>query len=171
MLRAAWVLVGTVLVGLAFADSAPASDLKKSLRQCNGEEKDVTPEERLKGCSFVLKFGSENVTFLRNGYINRAYIYLGMGKKDLALADLTKAVELNTRHAHVFHNRGTIYLEKEAWDAAIADFDEAIRIDPNMSEAYYNRAVAHVGKGDLAQADADRVQAFKLNPELREAAN
>jgi tetratricopeptide (TPR) repeat protein len=168
-LKRAWTVAGVSLVlAVGLSTSAIAKgDIQKSIRQCTNEG-EWTVDERIKGCTFVLQFGRENVGIYRNIYINRAYAYLEKGDNKRALADLTKAIEMNARHADVFFNRGVIYLELEQWDKAIADFDRAIDIDDELAEAYYNRAVAYVGNGDLSKASEDRAKAFKLKPELRE---
>jgi tetratricopeptide (TPR) repeat protein len=167
-LKRACALAGFLVLAVSSGDHAvAAADLQKSIRQCMNEG-DTTPDERIKGCSVVLQYGRDNIGLYRNGYLNRAYAYLEKGDKKRALADLNKAIDLKTPHAHAFFTRGTIYVDLENWAAAIADLDEAIRIDPEMAEAYYNRAVAHAGNGDLTKAGEDRAKAFALKPELRE---
>jgi tetratricopeptide (TPR) repeat protein len=68
---------------------------------------------------------------------------------DDAIADFTKAVELDPNHAKAYYKRGRRYNDKKDYDKAIADFAQAAKLDPNddsykqwLASAYNERAVA-----------------------------
>ena len=91
----------------------------------------------------------------------------GAGKRakgDLegAIADFTKAIELNPEFAAAYNNRGAAKRLKGDHDGALADFTRAIELDPNLASAYGNRANIRKAKGDTAGADADRRKAEEL---------
>ena len=101
-------------------------------------------------------------------YNNRGVVYSRMGDCDSAIADFTKALELDSRLADGYNNRGTIYRKLGAHDQAIEDLNRAIILKPDDAEAHVNRGNAYsdIGKVDLAIADYST--AIELNPELSE---
>ena len=95
------------------------------------------------------------------------YNRLGVAKlvnsdSDGAIADFSKALELNPNYILAYVNRGNAKVGKSDWDGAIVDFSKAIELDPKYAIAYSNRGVAKKEKGDLAGADEDLAQAAKL---------
>jgi len=85
---------------------------------------------------------------------------------DLAIANFTKAIELNHNDATAFYNRGTSYFNQNKYDddvnLAIADFTKAIEIDPKFADAFYNRGLAYKAIGKTTEADADFETAEEL---------
>ena len=87
-------------------------------------------------------------------------IYTSAGDDDKAIADFTKAIELNKATlkrndvAISYFNRGTSYNHKEEYENAIADFNKAISLDPANIGFYRNRATAYFHtrnhKGEMA---------------------
>ena len=61
---------------------------------------------------------------------------------DPAIADYTRAIQLDPGFAKVYNNRGLAWCAKTEYDRAIADYDEAIRLDPGYATAYHNRGYA-----------------------------
>jgi len=53
---------------------------------------------------------------------------------DKAIADFTKAIELDPANLYFNCSRGVAYFEKGDYDRAIADFETALRLDPNDEE-------------------------------------
>ena len=76
-----------------------------------------------------------------------------------AIADFTKAIEIDPNYARAYVLRGD---SKEDYYAAIADYTKAIEIDPNYDYAYAFRGVAKEELGDLNGACADWKEAAKL---------
>ena len=66
-----------------------------------------------------------------------------IGKTDKAIADYSKAIEIDPKYAEAYCNRGVAYGKIEQWDKAIADFNKAIEIDPNYYQALTNRDVTY----------------------------
>jgi tetratricopeptide (TPR) repeat protein len=61
------------------------------------------------------------------------------GEPTLAIADFTKAIEMNPRYAMAYCYRGSLFIRK-APDQAISDYSKAIEIDPLLGVAYHGRA-------------------------------
>jgi TonB family protein len=87
----------------------------------------------------------------RNGIPVRSLIC----NNDRAIADFTKAIELDPEGANAYNLRGVAYANKLDFDSAIADFDKAIQFDPFLKNAHNNRGFAFSQKGDEARARAD----------------
>jgi tetratricopeptide (TPR) repeat protein len=66
---------------------------------------------------------------------------------DLAIADYSKAIELDKSECRYYHNRGVVHRAKGETDRAISDFNEAIRLDPSFHKAYFGLSEAYQAKG------------------------
>jgi TonB family protein len=88
-------------------------------------------------------------------YIDRGRLYIQQDNNDRAIADFTKAIELDPEGANAYNLRGVAYANKLDFDSAIANFDKAIQFDPVLKNAHNNRGFAFSQKGDEARARAD----------------
>jgi tetratricopeptide (TPR) repeat protein len=96
-------------------------------------------------------------------FANRAMAKHIAGDSNGAIADYTKAVELNPKLTYVYVNRGIAKIKSDL-DGAIADFTKAIELNPKFTAAYYDRGSAKANKGDLEGAIADCTKAIELDP-------
>jgi tetratricopeptide (TPR) repeat protein len=103
------------------------------------------------------------------GYYNRGISYYGMKQWDKAIADYTKAIELDPQYTDAYYNRGVSWDNAGEWEKAIADYSKAIELDPGYSKAYDNRGVicGKIGKLDMAIADCSK--AIETDPKSAEA--
>ena len=104
-------------------------------------------------------------------YFNRGFEYAKKGKLDQAIADYTKALELNPKFDWAYYNRGNAYGKKGRHDRAIADYNKALEINPRFFLAYFNRGNAYEKKGRHARAIADYTKVIELNPRYAAAYN
>lgn len=88
-------------------------------------------------------------------YVNRGIAYGKNGEYDEAIADFTKALELEPNNMSAYCNRGLAYLEKGVPDQAIANFTKALELEPNNIFAYRNRGLAYLYKYDPDKAIED----------------
>ncbi len=95
---------------------------------------------------------------------NRGNDWLATGEYDKAIADYTRALQLNPSFAVAYTNRGIAWCRKGEYDKAIADYHEALRLDPNDVDTYTNRGAAWDHKGKYDEAIADFNQALRLDP-------
>ena len=97
-------------------------------------------------------------------YIDRGRTYIQRDDNDRAIADFTKAIELDPEGANAYNHRGVAYANKLDFDSAIADFDKAIQYDPLLNNAHNNRGLAFSRKGDEARSRADLAIEEQLFP-------
>lgn len=83
-----------------------------------------------------------------------------------AIADLSKAIEIDPTNPMSFYNRGKTYLLLGDKVHAIADFDRALELDPDDEKVYRARALAHEMAGNPEAALADYYLLLELEPEL-----
>ena len=83
---------------------------------------------------------------------------------DEALADLSKAIELDPNSAWAYGSRGETQRELKQYDEALADLSKAIELDPNSAWAYGSRGETQreLKQYDLALADLSK--AIELAP-------
>lgn len=116
-------------------------------------------------------------------YTGRGLIYRSKEEFDLAIAHLTKAIELTVDDAHAYNNRGLAYgLRAEIYgdaenreravedmDSAIKDYDAALARNPDFSDAYNNRGAAYLFKDEFELAIADCNEAITRNSNSHDA--
>jgi lipoprotein NlpI len=94
----------------------------------------------------------------------RGIAYGSIGRYDLAIADFTRALELDPANLNACANRGILYATIGNWDAAISDLSAVIAQDPNYAEALYsNRGIAFLQKGLCNAAVRDLKMALSMN--------
>lgn len=68
------------------------------------------------------------------------------------LADLDRAIALDSANAEAIVNRGMAYLNSGKDQRAIADFDRAIVLDPGLAPAYNNKGLLLEQRGQWSAA-------------------
>jgi tetratricopeptide (TPR) repeat protein/predicted aspartyl protease len=79
----------------------------------------------------------------------------GRNDYDHALADLTRAVELDPNNADYLYERGRVYLWKKDRDKALADFSKVLELKPDDVRALMSRAQLRIGEKDVPDARVD----------------
>jgi tetratricopeptide (TPR) repeat protein len=97
-------------------------------------------------------------------YVKRGTDYYNKGQYGQAIADLTKAIELDPQSIEAYYRRGLAYFKKGQYDEAIADITKVIELDPTQGSAYYLRGTAYLMKGQYEQAIADANKAIESDP-------
>ncbi|MEK6551225.1 MAG: tetratricopeptide repeat protein [Pseudomonadota bacterium] len=115
-------------------------------------------------CTRAIESGRWQGANLAWAYVNRGDGKQGKGDLDGAIADYTRALEIDPRHVGAYINRGIAKRAKGDLDGAMADYNRALEIDPRHVGAYINRGFAKMHKGDLDGAIADYNHALKLDP-------
>src|SRR5436190_341231 len=96
-------------------------------------------------------------------------IALQMGKHELAIQHISRAIELNGTES-VFHNNlGNAFKAHGKLDEAVACFRRALDLTPDYAEAHSNLGTAFKDLGRLDEAVACHRRALELKPDLAEA--
>ena len=91
------------------------------------------------------------------------------GDDDGAIADFTKAIELNSSLLGAYLGRGMARSHEGNYDGAIADFAEVIKLKPTSIEAFYNKAITEFVQGNLGGASDDFDKLIELKPDSQAA--
>lgn len=151
--------LGFVAALIAFASGAEAAS-QKTINLCGaGDDLDAS----IKACTQIIN-GKETKQNKAMAFYNRAWAYRQKGDYDSAIADDTRAIELDPKNAHAFIDRGNTYYQKREYDLSIADSTRGIELSPKAAEPYVNRGAAFSEKGDLDRALADFDRAIELKP-------
>lgn len=96
---------------------------------------------------------------------NRGMYYQQQRKPKEAIADFSRAIQLDPRFYVAYTNRGFTYLnDGENPSAAIADFTESLRLNPQQPGIYSLRGAAKLQQGKLNEALADYNETLRLDP-------
>jgi|TARA_B110000902_G_scaffold213257_1_gene244649 tetratricopeptide (TPR) repeat protein len=81
-----------------------------------------------------------------------------------AIADYTKAIELNPNNVSAYGNRGNSKINLKDYSGAMLDFNKCIELKPNNSNSYGNRGVLKSKLKDYYGAIEDYSKAIELDP-------
>src|SRR5262245_49279781 len=76
-----------------------------------------------------------------DAYALRAEIRMANRQFDKAVADFTKAIELNPRAAAVYDQRGTAYFKLAKIPESLGDFNKNIELDPKTGPGHWRRGL------------------------------
>jgi tetratricopeptide (TPR) repeat protein len=113
---------------------------------------------------FLAKATSQTTPRTAVEFNRRGEQLFGKGRYDKALADFTKAIELDNSYAVAYVNRAICFQTKDDLITALADFDTAIRLKPDYGLAYRGRAFVYWRRNDNDRALADVNEALRLTP-------
>jgi tetratricopeptide (TPR) repeat protein len=96
-------------------------------------------------------------------YRNRSVAYSALGKHNLALEDVKKAVLLKPNSIGMRYNLGYLLFKAGHFAPAVVEATNTIKLDPRWKAPYQLRAAAYSKLGNVRSARADQEQAAKLN--------
>jgi tetratricopeptide (TPR) repeat protein len=79
---------------------------------------------------------------------------MGLKLLDLAIADFSKAINLDRQSSEAYFMRGAAYRQKQQYQEALADFDRLIEIDPRIPGAYNDNS-AGSRRGSSSEPEAN----------------
>jgi tetratricopeptide (TPR) repeat protein len=98
------------------------------------------------------------------GFARRGAAFAGRRDFEHALADLTRACELNPNEPEYAYQRGMAYAENNQPIPAMADFDHALELNPDYVQARVSRAQLRTRSHDRDGAIADLDAADRIAP-------
>ncbi len=92
-----------------------------------------------------------------NGFHDRGNLRSRNGSYELAIADYSKAIEMDPGFAEAHYNRGSSHYELGSYEEALADLTRAIDLNPNDARYYRQRSLVYLftDRMDLAEADEE----------------
>lgn len=102
-------------------------------------------------------------------YFTRALANMVLEKPDAAIADYSKAIELNPRNVRAIAKRGVIYNNKKQLDLAMADFNKAIELNPRFVVSLYYRGNIYLNQQKRELAIADYTKVVETDPAYADA--
>jgi len=97
-------------------------------------------------------------------YEKRADESVAKGDMDAAIADYTKAIELNASDSKALKGRANSYFTKGLYSPALADLTKLIELDPKDAGSYARRAQLTEKQGNADLALEDYKKAYELDP-------
>jgi len=122
------------------------------------------PASAVKVCTRLIEAGGLERPALANAYDSRGAAWASEGQHDRAIADFTKAIELDPNLSAAYVNRALSRSEKGESDMAIADYDAALELSPNDARAHAGRAFEWSMKGEYKRAIANYDDLIRLEP-------
>ena len=134
-IRTCLCAIAAALTLLTFPAAAQSPSPAQARRWCFANDDKVSDDQRMDGCTVVLKADPSNAAALAN----RGETYRRKGDSERAVADLNRALDLDPNDVIAWYNRGIAYDDLGDRDHAIADYTRAIQLEPDDARYYNNR--------------------------------
>jgi tetratricopeptide (TPR) repeat protein len=122
-----------------------------------------------------IKHEKSNPKFASYCYLNRADLYILLGKYKDALSDISQAIDLSEKEDKVYAyiQRAYLFIDQlKNYNLALNDFNSAIKISPNQSDLYYDRSNLYFENiKNFEKAIEDLVVFLKYEPNNIDALN
>ena len=104
-------------------------------------------------------------------YVSEGLAYGGLGKYPEAIADLTKATEMDPKSSEAFNNLGLQLGDAGKIEESLKALNRAVELKPSFSKAYYNMGNTYAKAGDFRNAISKYQKAISIEPEYGDAYN
>ena len=85
-------------------------------------------------------------------YVNRGFSFLGLGEFDNAVADFSKAIDIDPENASVYHSRARAYYHLNNFEEAIHDLKKSVELNQSNAVMYYDLGMAYLRIDDTSHA-------------------
>lgn len=159
--RAAGVVV-LFAASLMTSAAALAEGVPELLAVCQNEE--TAAKTRVEMCTRLVDDKTIEADLRAEALLNRGVAREELGEDEAALADYTKAIELNAEYPAFFGYRGMLYEKLGRYDEAIKDSTEVLRLLPGDYDALHSRARSYYIVGNLKASLADYAALVSADP-------
>ncbi len=98
---------------------------------------------------------------------NRGNAQFALHRDDLAIADYTRALELDANDSKALNNRGAAWFRKGNLQSALANYTQALQIAPDDPDILLNRGKVYEAMGEDARARDDFTRIKQIDPTAR----
>lgn len=118
---------------------------------------------------YVAFTGQDSKTIVRraNEHYQHAYQLGDQGRREEAIAEYSKAVDLFPLFYEAIDNRAFTYMELGKYREALADFEDSLRVNPNGVTAFFSKGECLLRLGQAQKATAIFKEGIKRFPEQR----
>jgi len=95
--------------------------------------------------------------------VDLGWAYLQNGEYNRAVAEIKKAINLDSQHFKAYFNLGLAYMQVEKWELAVDAFERCIAIQPNAYAPYLNIGIIYNQTGEYQKAIDKLKKAYELN--------
>lgn len=85
-------------------------------------------------------------------FVNRGFAFMGLGEFDNAIADFSKAVDLNPENGSGYHSRARAYYHIDNYEEAINDLKKSVELNQSNPVVYYDLGMAYLRIDDVSNA-------------------
>lgn len=138
------VLDGFGMLCTAQPARAEVNDRQQFLEWCRSNELDISSELMIRGCSEVIRAGTETPKNLAFAFNNRGNGYVFRRDYDQAIADYTEAIKRDPDFVTAYLGRAGVYSDQGDVDRAVADYMKVRRIALKNTD---DRTVSELQRG------------------------
>jgi Tfp pilus assembly protein PilF len=143
-------------VAVLLATALALADARKDCFEKSGDA-------AIRACSEAIARNPRDAVSL----INRAFEYLQKGEFTLAVADYTKAIEIDPARWDSYQGRAWAYLKAGKAAEGLADAQKSLQIKPDTALTLDTRAHIYEALGRREEAIADYRRALAIEPRLQ----
>jgi tetratricopeptide (TPR) repeat protein len=129
--------------------------------RCTNENHEHPLERSIEDCTSIINYRGVSRSYLAGALWYRSRLYEDQGQRDLADADISRAIEIysvmieaDRRDPSGYNNRASANARLENYDAAMADYERAIELEDDYSSPHLGRGQILFRRGDFAGAMA-----------------
>ncbi len=147
----------SLLVALGLAACAPQDGAQNAERDMNVCAQFGAPQQRLRACSALAANADAPIEYRVRALIERGVLRIEMAQYARGIADLGRALRLDSRSTRALVERGMAHRDRGAFEAAVRDFDAALRLDPHLQVALTAREQSLAGAAGAFSVELDRL--------------
>ncbi len=160
------ILVGGLLFLVPITAFAPIGALaeQQSADYDVCTDDDAVASERIAACTRVISQGGDQ-SVLSDAFRNRGDVYGDREQWPAAIADDTKAIELNPEDAEAYNQRAWAHLKSGDMKKAFVDVNKSLSLDPKQADTWDTRGRTYEAMGKVKEAISDYKQALAIEPD------